>query len=99
MPKRRHGSKERAQRFHAKTRALERYDIALNNKDLQAIAKLIQDRKAIFVEKQSLRVTLWDVDYNGIRMRTVYDRHRKQIVTVLPLDPPVTQTQETESLT
>ena len=38
-----------------------------------------------FVERQSQRVTVWDILLNGITLRAVYDSHRGRIVTFLPI--------------
>jgi predicted transcriptional regulator len=42
---------------------------------------------AIFVEKQSSRVDVWDIKINDRWERIVYDKYRKQIVTVIPKEP------------
>jgi len=35
------------------------------------------------IKKQSIRVGVWDVEYEGILYRVVYDKNRKQIITVI----------------
>ena len=77
-------SKKHAQRHHAKQRALQRYGWQFNRHDLNLLAKRIQRGDARFVEKQSNRVTVWDIDINGETARVVYDKLRGQIVTFLP---------------
>jgi hypothetical protein len=60
--------------------------------DLNFIRKLIQNGEADLVETQSNRVTLHDITFRGERMRIVYDKVRKVVVTVLPkevVDGPV----------
>lgn len=71
---------------HAKGRALERYDLDLNRHDLAAIIQLIQAQQGRFVERQSFRVSVWDVTYQGKVLRVVYDRKRTAIVTFLSAD-------------
>lgn len=69
---------------HAKGRALERYDLDLNRHDLLAIVRLIQNQQGRFVERQSIRVSVWDVTYREKVVRAVYDKERHSIVTFLP---------------
>lgn len=72
------------QRIHAKRRAVERYSLDLNRQDLRNIVTVIQSNKATPVEKQSHRVTVFDLTYNEVDVRVVYDKQRKTIVTFLP---------------
>ncbi len=78
-------SKLLAQRAHAKRRAAERFGLNLTKEAQREIVSRIQNGKAKFLEKQSLRISLWLVDWNGTEMRVVYDKNRKSIVTCLPL--------------
>lgn len=77
-------SKAKSQRKHAKRRALSRYGLALSRHHLDAIVLQIQSGKAKFVERQSNRVTLWEVSYEGHILPVVYDKIRKTCVTFLP---------------
>jgi len=77
-------SKKHAQRHHAKQRAYQRYGWNLNKHDLNLLAKRIQRGDGRFVERQSNRVTVWDIDINGETARVIYDSQRHQIVTFLP---------------
>lgn len=79
-------SKKTCQRIHAKRRALERHGLQLNRFDLFEMVKLIQGQKAEFVERQSLRVTVWRVPWGDRKLKVVYDKVRKNIVTVLPVE-------------
>ena len=45
-----------------------------------------QNRNVEFVERQSNRVTVWDVQIDGIVARVVYDKNRQNIITILPPD-------------
>jgi hypothetical protein len=85
-PKKSKSSKYAAQMRHAQRRALERYSIFCSLADLMEIRDLIQSQKGNLVERQSLRVTVWDVDYKGTEIRVVYDNVRKSIVTFLHRD-------------
>ncbi len=75
--------KRRAQRIHAKKRFLERTGHELLTADLEAIILQIQQGRAVFVKKQSNRVSHWEVDHQGTPLRVVYDKSTKQIVTIL----------------
>jgi hypothetical protein len=76
--------KLKTQKRHAKIRALERYAIGLTNQGLDQAVKMIQKGKATFIERQSLRVTVWEMDIDGKRVRVVYDKLRKNLATFLP---------------
>ena len=73
-------SKSDTLRRHTKKRAAERFGMAVN---IDELSKLIQENRGIFVERQSLRVTVWDVEYNGTVLRVVYDKKRGMPVTIL----------------
>lgn len=77
-------SKLKSERIHAKRRALERFGLELNRQDLRSIVDIIQKQQARFIERQSLRVTIWEVMYSGQLMRAVYDSKRKAVVSFLP---------------
>lgn len=73
-----------AQRDHCKRRFRERYGIDFNRHLRREFVKLIQTHQCHFVEKQSNRVSVWDLIYEGDVFRVVYDKQRKNIVTVFP---------------
>lgn len=73
-----------AQRDHCKRRFRERYGIDFNRHVRREFVKLIQHNQCHFIEKQSNRVSVWDVIYGGQVFRVVYDKERKNIVTVFP---------------
>jgi hypothetical protein len=51
----------------------------------QRIVKLIQShREEWFVRRLSLRVTEWEVPFEGEVFRVLYDKNRKEILTFLP---------------
>ncbi len=75
--------KRHAQRVHAKKRFLERTGKVLTTADLVAIVGQIQQGKAKLVRRQSNRVSLWDAEHKGEKVRVIYDRRTKEIVTVL----------------
>lgn len=69
---------------HANRRCKQRFNVSLKRSEQRSIVSLIQQSKAVFIERQSNRITLWLVNYKEKAMRVVYDKHRKLIVTVLP---------------
>jgi len=76
--------KKVSQNRHAQKRFLQRagfwFDGSLNT----LFIKQIQNGKAEFVEKQSHRVSVWLIPFRANKYKCVYDKQRKQIVTVLP---------------
>lgn len=77
-------TKKLNQRKHFKRRMFERYGVEINRKDIETIVKSIQNREAKFLSRTSNRVTLWEVDYQGLAIPVVYDSQRKTVVTALP---------------
>ncbi len=81
--------------LHAQRRALLRYDLQITWDELVSLGRLIQkhhegrvdesERAAVFVKKQSERVSHWYVWYKGQWLPTVYDCQRRLVVTVLPV--------------
>ena len=76
--------KAAGQRRHAKRRAAERHGIVLNKFDIKQAVLQIQNGSALFLERQSLRVTKWSVALGGKRVSVVYDRKSHTLATVLP---------------
>lgn len=89
MSRRRKITKSTAQRLHAKRRAKQRYGLELKREDLAAIARQIQSGHSTCVAKQSVRVTIHRLEWQGTYFEVVYDRERKNVVTFLPLEPPL----------
>lgn len=75
-------TKLKSERLHCKKRAFERFGLSLNHKDLAIMAKMIQDLKGEFLRRRSCRVTLWKLNYKDTEMVCVYDKNRKNIITV-----------------
>lgn len=78
------GSKAKGQRIHAKRRALERYDLDLNRHQMDELVRMIQRGQGRLLEKQSLRVSTFELNAFDKILYVVYDKHRKTIVTFLP---------------
>ena len=83
--------KRRNQIKHARRRFEKRFNISLNDNQYKQLINIIRKGKATFVKKQSNRVSLWDLEFEGHQIRVVYDKKTKAIVTALypegkPLD-------------
>ena len=65
--------------FHAKQRALERYGINLTSRNRYKIIQQIQNQKAEFVEKQSHTRSIFIVDFEGQKIKVVYDKNNKKL--------------------
>lgn len=76
--------KTHSQRIHAKKRAKERYGLILNRHDLRAIVDDIHGGRFVLVERQSHRISVYDMVVKGTPVRLVYDHQRQTVVTFLP---------------
>lgn len=77
-------SKLKTLKRHARRRFQERFGIPLTGIMERAILTDIRRGEAVFVEKQSFRVTVWDVTLAIGVVRVVYDKARGCLITVLP---------------
>ena len=82
--RRRRMSKDKAERRHAFARFAERFGCGLSNETYNEMIRQIQDGRATFLHKQSNRVTVWRLIYEGKFVRVAYDRDRHNIVTFMP---------------
>jgi hypothetical protein len=73
-------------RRHASRRSLERVGVVLDPSTHKRIVLDIQEGRSTPIEKQSHRISVHQVELAGETVKVVYDRTRKVIVTVLPLD-------------
>lgn len=76
--------KSQCEFYHARKRAKERYNLDLSTSDIKMIISDIQNHTAIFVNKQSCRVSVWKISIKGNTYPVVYDKMRHQIITFLP---------------
>lgn len=76
--------RRRARLRHVRKRALNRWGILLHQDAQAAIARKIEEGDAQFVRETDNAKRVYLVDYEGQRLPVVYDRQRKQLVTVLP---------------
>lgn len=68
---------------HFKQRLKERYRINLTDEIYQDFLEQVQQNTAIFIEKKKSN-TLWFVDYEGKKVKVVYDPYFEKFVTALP---------------
>jgi len=77
-------SKAKCQKSHAIRRFRERFGVHISKNDYQAYVRQIQEGNAKFLEKQSNRISVFEIIVQGESVRVCYDKERKSIVTVLP---------------
>lgn len=75
-------SKNKAEKAHFAMRSIQRCGALLNNAE---IVRQIQANKLKFIERQSNRITVWEYVFNDIPYKVVYDKDRKNVVTILEL--------------
>lgn len=76
-------SKAQTQKKHSQRRASERLGIEMGNATYQRVITDIQSGKAKALMKQSNRVTLFEVEMQGVACVVAYDKLRKSLATVL----------------
>lgn len=79
------------ERQHAKAMALSRYGVNLNQAKYRSVVSQIQKGHSKFVGKvsnsRSLHlVTVIDDERGPVNMKVIYDKDRKELVTVLKMD-------------
>ena len=77
-------TKKQCQRLHARNRFKERHGLNFTRKIEKLFLLAIAEGMVGFVEKQSMRIFVYDVPYNYKLYRVVYDKTRNVIVTVFP---------------
>jgi hypothetical protein len=73
-------------RNHVRRRALERFGLQITTEDIEELNKSIQQNRARFVDRQSNNVTRWVVPLKDISVGVAYDKQRKCIRTVMPVE-------------
>lgn len=77
-------NKKRSQMRHLKRRWLQRTGDTIDSKLHAKIVRMIREGKTRIYYKQSNRISIHYVDIDGTEKRVVYDKQRKQCVTILP---------------
>jgi len=86
VKRRRRMTKRESEGWHARERARQRYGVPMTQADLDGLVWRIQCQESTPVERQSNRVFIHRLWVDGRVFVVAYDRHRKQIVTFLPLE-------------
>ncbi len=86
MSTRKRVPKAKTERNHAIARMSSRFGVNMNRVQYNAMVKSIQDGKAVFLDRQSNRVSRFIVRLGDKEMVAVYDRNRKTIVTFLTME-------------
>jgi len=68
---------------HAKRRAYERFGLILNHASMKEIVRMIKEGKSTAVKKESNRVVLHILEYQGKKIKVAYDKNRGCLITVL----------------
>ena len=76
-------NKKDAEIIHTKKRALERFDIVLNNEDIKNIRYKIRNNKSNTLGQLSNRVSIHLLNYKNKEMLFLYDQDRNAPITVL----------------
>ncbi len=79
-------SKRRDQQRHAQQRALARTGLNIGQRQQDAIVDKIRTGEAVFVRKESNRISVFDVEYEETTLRVVYDKQRKSLATIMTTD-------------
>jgi AraC-like DNA-binding protein len=86
--------KKKCQMKHAKRRFQERFGMTLTQNIHEQMISDIRHGRAVFVQKQSNRVSVFDLTVEDTPVRVVYDKQRRSIATVL--DPQTMPLREIE---
>lgn len=73
-------------REHVRRRAEERFGLLLTTDEIDGLAKAVQNQTAQFYDRQSINVTRWIVPLRGKDIAVCYDKKRKAVRTVLPVE-------------
>jgi len=75
--------KKRNQIKHARKRFEKRFGIDLNENQYTQLVNRVKKGRAHFIRRQSNRISIWDVKFEGKKIRVVYDKKTAAIVTAL----------------
>ena len=74
------------QRAHARRRAWERFEIQYTRRDEHSIVQQILRNEGTLAWRTSQRVSVWRVKLGDAEVLAAYDRIRKTICTVMPIE-------------
>ena len=73
--------KKHAQQIHFRKACIKRVGQILDD---QVLVKSIQNQELEFIDRQSNRITRWKYSHNNNDFMIIYDKDRKQVVTIIP---------------
>ncbi len=78
--------KKKSQYQHSQKRGRQRYGVTIGPKGYEELCNRIQqqDKDCVFLERQSNRVSMFAVRFEGEWMPVIYDKIRHSIATFLP---------------
>lgn len=79
----RKNSKKNCEKRHSIKRCAERFNIVLTPKELNDITKSIGSKNSKFLERLSLRLSVWETTIKDQKVKLIYDTKRHVIVTFL----------------
>lgn len=85
-------SKAKQQTRHAIQRARQRFDLVMSESDITRIIEMIQAGRCKHIEKQSRRVSMFQVMLDQQVLYAAYDKQRKTIATFLTQDMVIDET-------
>lgn len=78
--------KKKAQVMHTQKRCLERLGFYPEKQTIETWVAKIQNGSAKFLDRQSHRITRWVIAHKEDEFIVVYDKNRKNITTILPME-------------
>jgi hypothetical protein len=79
-------TKREGQILHAQKRARQRFGLYFSEHQLDQLAQDIQTQKLKFLERQSLRITVWLACIEEMEIVLVYDSKRQVVTTLIPYE-------------
>ena len=76
-------NKKQCQQKHFEKRCLQRIGKIISQKEIK---KKIQNNKLEFIKAQSNRISLFKYIFEGVEYKVVYDKLRKQVVTIMYME-------------
>ncbi len=82
-------NKKKAQRTHFQKRLLGRFGTYFSGAEIETIISEIKGNRTIHLGKKTNRVSAHGVTVSGILRVVLYDKQRKELITVLPETNPL----------
>ena len=76
-------TKKQSERIHFKRRLYQRFGIILSRNEYREIKKIIQNKKINGIRENN-RKTKYHIKYKDCEFDVIYDKIRKELITVLP---------------